>query len=270
MPKNPSTKSPAPEGFYTRKEAAKACGVSFTTFRRWEKENEIEGVKIEGDGPNARRLYPIKEIEELEFEDAQEERDAIITSMIKETAKAATEIHRSSKLAIDAAVQALQGTDPRTVALFEELNRLREHTRTLEEKGLLVWDLLHKMHEARIAELEAIARRERDQIVSTGRQDMMIDSFRMAWPGIVHRLLPSKETEKPIIASVFAHLSESNRAKLMAMIGELPTELQASAGALIGDALEEEAKRREAKVEAEKKNAPPAQANGASTTKAKD
>ena len=227
---------------------------------RWEEESPIEGVRTEGDGPTARRMYPVAAIEELGVEDADEEQKNAISLMIRETARAATEIHRSAKVAIDAGVAALEGSDPRTVALLEELERMRKHVRTLESKSLLVWELLHSMHEARIAEQKAAAAREADGIMSVKRQELMADSFRLAWPGILHRLAPSKATEKSIIASAFAHMNETARAQLMGIVAGLPPAIQQSVGALLGEALEDEAKRvqeKETPRQLEANGAPP-------------
>lgn len=245
----PSSQKPAPEGYCTRAEAADRCGVSVRTFQRWESENEVEGWKYEGEGPTARRIYPIAAIDRLIIEEAADEERSLMHSMIRESARSQKETAVSGAVALKAGADAIQGV---LAAVLEENKRLREDNARHESEKLAVWELVGSIHEARHAELNAAALRERERIRGTEREDMMIEAFRMAYPGILHRLAPSKETEKAIIGMAFAHMDPESRADLMRIVSKLPQELQSSVAALVGDAIEQEAARKEA---AEKKKA---------------
>lgn len=149
----------------------------------------------------------------------------------------------SAAVALKSAAEAIQGTDARTLGMLEELKRMREHTEALEAKYLTFWELMQQMHETHIAELRAAAARERDRMLENGRRELLSKSFELAWPGVVHRMFPSGKTEQTILGQVLKHMKPDTRDRVLPLLlGDLPSELAASAYALLQGAIEEQAK----------------------------
>lgn len=253
--------TPPPRAHYlSAAESAERLGITVRHFKKRIAQSPIEGVILDGAGASARKLYPESAIDELLIESAEEETQSAIASIMKHAAlvqveinKSATPLLQSVQLAIDAGVSALQGTDPRTQALIEENKRLREHAAELEKNALGFWELMREMHDTHTAEMKAAAVRERDRILENSRHEGLSRAFEMALPGLIHRVAPSRETEKSILAKVIEVLPAPVREQIMpALLGNIPPELAASLHALIQDALEDEAKRQEKKAAATK------------------
>lgn len=242
------TGSPPPDGYVTRAMAAERLNISVRHFKRLEQESPIPGTVTDGEGPTARKLYPENEIDDLLVEGADEELRGAISALVKQAAQAATEVHKSAQLAINAGVAALQGTDARTLSLIEELDRMRKHCGTLEKNALAFWELMRSMQDAHVAEMRAAAIRERERILEGVRHDGVGRALEMALPGIIHRFAPSKMTEKSILAQTIQALPDAVKEHVMPIIlGNVPPELAASLHSLMQESLQDEAKRQEEK-----------------------
>jgi len=246
MGKGSDTRGPVPAGYLTRVQAAERLGVSVRTFQKYENENPIEGMKTEGDGPKARRLYPEEVIDRLVIEDAAEEQQGAMSALLREVARASKEIHLSAQVAIESGVRALKGTDTRTKSLRRELRRMSKSNRMHEKDKLKLWELLSAVQELRNAEGIQAAKREAAIILDNARGNFMIESAKMAWPGLIHRIFPSDVTERAVMGVVFKKMVPELRAKFLSLVGELPGEVQASLGMLLQPVLEELAKQEEA------------------------
>lgn len=236
----------AGEEWLTAPEAAERLGITRRHFQRIIAVTPIPGTKQEGN----RKLYPGGSIDELVVDDHGDEQQSAMSALMREVARAAKEVHGSAALALDSAAKSIEGTNLRTdnlmQALLKENERLTTQCEKHEQEKLAIWELFRAMNEAHVAEMGAAARRERERIIEGARGEVLADGFRLAWPGLINKFLPSKEGEKTILGMAFDHLSEQGRGQLMAIVSQLPAELQASVMTLVSEAIEGEAKRKEA------------------------
>jgi len=162
---------------------------------------------------------------------------------LSSAARASHEIHKSAALALSAAASAIKEGNDRTNQLLEgyvkELNRRDEHVDRLEGKQVELWNLIAEIHNERAAALLQSAREQAAEILNTERSKFMVESFRMAWPGLMHKLLPSEATEHAILTGVFKTMSSDLQADFMRLVEKLAPESQMTLGALLQPVLEQ-------------------------------
>ena len=248
----PGHKGETPRVGLTRKEAAERLGVSEKTFKRHEKENPIEGVWTEGNGPSARRMYPVEAIDQLLLEEQEESAADGVAAMMREAARSQAEINRSSAVATDAAVRVLSGLVPFVQEFGVQLKSAVTRADRAEAARLEAWSLLDEVQHLRGEELIADAKKQAAEILSRERTRWMVESFRDAWPGILHRIVPSKTTERSILARALRRMSDELKQRLAALMFELPPEVRTSVGALFDEASQHATTEEEAESEAER------------------
>jgi hypothetical protein len=255
--KSHAEESPARVGL-TRQEAAEKLGVSVRTFKRHEKENPFdEGQSwTEGKGPSARRMYDPAAIDSVLLEEGAEEQQSALAALMRETSRASVEIHKSAAIAIKAGVDAIQGTDPRTKILVRQLKRASRHNANLERTQVAMWQTMHALQETYAAQIVADAKSRAGDILSQKRTSFMIESLRDAWPGLLHKIVPSTQTGQSILSRVMQRVSPEWRAKLAGLVAELPPELAASVYALVQEATEQAAKEAEKRETEEESTSP--------------
>jgi DNA-binding transcriptional MerR regulator len=269
MPKDPSSQKdessdasvmPTYE-WVERSEAASIAGVNERTFRRWEQQDPIPHTKHEGKGPGAKKLYRRDLLDEW-LENHQVEKDqsdllASTAAVMRAAAQASNDVHKAAAVALKAGADSIKDANDRTNILLSsltaELDRTRTHTSNLEGRVVEAWDLIAAMHDERKEQIIKAARDQAEQIVSNERSKFMFESARLAWPGILHKLVPSQVTEHAIFANVFRIMPGIARAKFMALVDEyLPGEAKVALGSLLAPVLEELAKEESAKETKEK------------------
>jgi len=250
----------------TRQEAAERLGVSVRTFKRHEKENPFdEGASwTEGKGPTARRMYDPEAIDAILLEEGAEEQQSALSALMRETARASVEIHKSAAIAIKAGVEAVQGTDARTKILVRQLKRASRHNANLERTQVAMWSTMHELRELYATRIIEDAKEQAAKVLSDKRTAFMVETFGMAWPGLVHRFVPSMATTQNILAQVLRRAPPAWREELQAVVlkAPLPPELMSSVFALFEQA-SEEAARQAAKAEEADKQKAPEQSKGA-------
>lgn len=237
--------SDSAERWLTREQAAAKLGISYRTFCRWEKETPVAGAKMEA----GRMVYPETALEGF----AEMHADDVHTAqarLLHETSKSQRESSNSAKSAYEAAAVALKSS-------VEMLGSSKEHAEKLFAAALQqvqhlsdaldkrdamighVFEALQSFYDAEREQQRQQLQREREAFLSRERAETMFAGFRLALPGLIHMFAPSKATVTAGLATIFKVMKEEQRGRLMALVGELPVEAQATAGALLQEAIEQ-------------------------------
>lgn len=256
--KDPARKSSAPgsdsaERWLTREEAAAWLQVSYRTFCRWEKDTPIPGAKVEA----GRMVYPESELEDFRAAHEDDIRDGLsklqheVVRGFREAADHTRKVNESSAAAISVAASSLGGMSDTLIKGLSQMRRENKRmAKALEKRDLmigLVFEAMQAFFAVQQEQQRLTLEREREALLSRERTQVMVEGFKMALPGIVHLFAPSKTTTVAGMATIFGAMNEDQRGRLMTLVGELPAEAQATAGALLQSAIEQlEAKEKKA------------------------
>lgn len=166
-----------PPGFLSALDAAERLGISLRHFKKRVAASPIDGAIAHG--PSAKKYYPEGAIEDLIIEGADEEQQAAVAALMKQTAVSAREVFEAGNKALAAGVAAVAGVVPFLLTELERQGKALKDAQTDTLEALkLTRDLIIEQ-----AKLEAErVKQEADQTLQIDRNKTMLEGVRTLAP----------------------------------------------------------------------------------------